>query len=797
MKSKVLLFISCALICILNFEAAHGQQKKYSLWYEHPAPNRGGDFNIIKNGGFPYDEDWERWSLPIGNGYMGACIFGCTDTERIQLTEKTLGNESLWGLGGIENFAEIYLDINHASPANYRRELCIDDAICTVGYQYDGVNYLREYFANYPNNVIAVKLKADQPGKITFTLRPILPYLREYGADKNGRTGKVTAQGDLITMTGKAQFYNLPYEAQIRVLPYGGHLKTGNDALGDNGTITVQQADSVVLYIHARTAYQLGSDLFCLPADKKISGEHPHKAVTECMRKAVEKGYETLRKEHIADYRSFFARVNLQLTDDVPAIPTDRLLYDCKSGKPSLYMDELLFQYGRYLLIASSRKGALPPNLQGAWSQFQVAPWTGGYWHNVNVQMNYWPAFNTNLAELFVSYVDYNEAFRKAANKQATDYVRENNPEALSDIEGENGWAIGTGASAYTIFPPGGHSGPGTGGFTTKLFWDYYDFTRDEEILRKHSYPAILGMSKFLSKTLKPSENGCLLADPSSSPEQQMADGKYYVTKGCAFDQGMIWENHHDLLKAAHILHIKDPFLKTVEEQIGKLDAIQIGESGQIKEFREEKKYGDIGEPHHRHISHLCALYPGTLINSATAEWMKAAIVTLNNRGDKSTGWAMAHRLNLWARTKDGDRAYRLYQQMQKQCIVENLWDVHPPFQIDGNFGATAGIAEMLLQSHEGYIEPLPALPAAWSKGAYDGLVARGNFVVSVAWEHRTMTRMSILSRKGEECIVKYNGIEKAIVVDAKGKKIKAVKYGNNMLKFATQQGKVYRIEQK
>ena len=454
-------------------------------------------------------------------------------------------------------------------------------------------------------------------------------------------------------------------------------------------------------------------------------------------------------------------------------------------------MDELLFQYGRYLLIASSRKGSLPPHLQGAWSQYEYAPWSGGYWHNINIQMNYWAAFNTNLAEVFIPYVEYNEAFRQSANEKATGYIKKNNPDALSAIPEENGWTIGTGANAFSIDSPGGHSGPGTGGFTTKLFWDYYDFTRDEDILKKHSYPAMLGMAKFLSKTLKPTEEGYLLADPSSSPEQYH-NGTTYQTKGCAFDQEMIWESFHDALKAADILKEESPFLRTIKEQIGKLDAIQIGESGQIKEYREEKKYSDIGDPRHRHISHLCALYPGTLINAETPEWLKAATVTLNNRGDKSTGWGVAHRLNLWARVKDGDMAYQRFQLLLKKYILENLWNMHPPFQIDGNLGGTAGVAEMLIQSHEGYINPLPALPAAWRDGSYEGLVARGNFVVSVFWKQGLMTQMNILSRAGGECVIQYKDIANFTIKDAKGKKVKTIRESKNRIRFATQKGNTY-----
>lgn len=789
MKTRLfLLFIMCLFILL----SASAQQKEYSLWYSQPAPNEGAE-NIVKSRGFPYDKYWERWSLPIGNGYMGACIFGRTDTERIQLTEKTFGVKGPYKKGGIGNFAEIYIeDIHHDQPLNYKRSLRLNDAISTVNYQYEGVNYTREYFANYPSNVIVVKLKADQPGKISFTLRPVLPYLHEYNDEGTGRTGKVSAQNDLITLTGDIQFFRLPYEAQIKVIPSGGQLKAMNDESGNNGTIRIQQADSVVLLINAQTAYQLKSSVFTASPENKFTGnEHPHRAVSQCIQKAADKGYEVLCKEHIADYQSLFSRVDLRLCDETPGIPTDSLLHDYQRGKESLYMDELLFQYGRYLLIASSRKGSLPPHLQGAWSQYEYAPWSGGYWHNINIQMNYWAAFNTNLAEVFIPYVEYNEAFRQSANEKATGYIKKNNPDALSAIPEENGWTIGTGANAFSIDSPGGHSGPGTGGFTTKLFWDYYDFTRDEDILKKHSYPAMLGMAKFLSKTLKPTEEGYLLADPSSSPEQYH-NGTTYQTKGCAFDQEMIWESFHDALKAADILKEESPFLRTIKEQIGKLDAIQIGESGQIKEYREEKKYSDIGDPRHRHISHLCALYPGTLINAETPEWLKAATVTLNNRGDKSTGWGVAHRLNLWARVKDGDMAYQRFQLLLKKYILENLWNMHPPFQIDGNLGGTAGVAEMLIQSHEGYINPLPALPAAWRDGSYEGLVVRGNFVVSVFWKQGLMTQMNILSRAGGECVIQYKDIANFTIKDAKGKKVKTIRESKNRIRFATQKGNTY-----
>lgn len=795
MLRRSIVFMLCLLSLPVVIKAGE-LNKSYSLWYERPALNRGSIYDKVVSRGFPFDEDWERWSLPLGNGYMGVNIFGRTDTERIQIAEKTLGNMGPYnGRGNFTNFAEIYLDIFHNGTKGYRRELRLNDAVSTVDYEHNGVNYSREYFVSYPANVVAVKLKSDTPGMLSFRVRPVLPYLNP-GRENDGRTGVVSAKGDLITMSGKMEYMNLDYEGQVKVLNYGGSIEARNNASGDGGTIEVNRADSVVILIAAGTSYQLNEGVFVLPHDEKCKGnEHPHRAVSERIASACSKGYDALKAEHVADYQSLFNRVDLCLTDEISDLPTDRLLHSYQEGTPSPYLEELFFQYGRYLLISASRPGALPANLQGAWTQYDVSPWSGGYWHNINVQMNYWHAFNTNLTELFEPFVNYNEAYRKAAQINAVNYITKNNPDALSPVEGENGWAIGTGASAFGIGSPGGHSGPGTGGFTTKMYWDYYDFTRDKEILEKHTYPALLGMAKFLSKTLKPNEEGWLLANPSSSPENQH-NGVPYQTVGCTFDQGMIWENFNDLLAAAKILKKKDPFLKVVEEQITKLDPVHIGASGQLKEYREENKYSDIGDPHHRHISHLCLVYPGTLINGTTPEWEQGARVALEMRGESPSlkGWSMAHRQAAWARLKNGSQAYKFYRMILTDKVMENLWGVHPPFQIDANFGGTAGVAEMLLQSHAGYIEPLAALPENWSEGSFSGLKARGNFEVSASWRDGKVAEMSLLSNKGETCSLLYNGIGNADIKDGSGKPVKFKVTGADKIEFKTKAGETYHL---
>ena len=391
--------------------------------------------------------------------------------------------------------------------------------------------------------------------------------------------------------------------------------------------------------------------------------------------------------------------------------------------------------------------------MQGIWNFYESTPWSGGYWHNINQQMNYWPAFNTNLLEMFEPYADFNEAFRKAAENNADKYLKELGEklgQSLAGDPGTNGWALGTGVRPYDAGGPSvtGHSGPGTAAFTSTMFWEYYAFTQDETILAEHTYPAIYGTAKFLSKTLAEQTDGKWLVADSASPEN--ANSKHTV--GCAFDQQMVYENYDEVLKATALLGVEnDELLTTIRAQIAHLDPVNIGYSGQVKEYREEKYYGEFGELRHRHISQLVGVYPGTSINGNTEAWLDAARTTLNLRGDGTTGWSICHRLNAWARLKDGNHAYKVLQKLMKEKLMNNLWDTHPPFQIDGNFGATAGIAEMLVQSHEGYIAPLPALPDAWSTGSYEGLTARGSFEVDAAWENGQATECVITSRAGSD----------------------------------------------
>lgn len=793
------LLIMCWPLAVFASPWPTFDERVYELWEREPAPNGGrSQWEASKGGRRPksYDRDWERWSYPLGNGYAGVSVFGRTDIERIQITEKTLHNKGIYGKGGLTSFAEIFLEFNQDAVKNYRRSLSLNEAIARVSYQKRGVCFEREYFASYPDNVIVVRLTASQKGLLSFTVRPEIPYL-----EMKQRVGTITAEGDLLTLRGKIPLFSCNFEGQIKVLNEGGSLVVNST----KGTITVNKADAVTLLIAVGTNYRLSAETFSNPPSKKLNpNKFPHDAISSRIELAKNLGYANLRQRHLSDFQNLFGRVSVNLNARPSAAPTHLLLEEYKAGKTNTWLEELMFQYGRYLLITSSREQSLPANLQGAWSQDYYTPWSGGFWHNINVQMNYWGAMSTNLPECFEAYIAFFKAYLPVARQHATDYVQKHNPEHLIE-GGDNGWIIGTGANAYYIpGAGGGHSGPGTGGFTAKLLVDYYNFTKDQEFLEKVAFPALLSLSKFYSKALVP-HGDLLLVEPSASPEQTATSeqvvgmpgriiGKNYITAGCTFDQGFVWESFSDTLALAEELDNKDSFLETIREQITHLDPILIGADGQIKEYREEKRYGDIGQARHRHISHLCPLFPGTMIDDKHRDWIKAASKTLDLRGNRTTGWALAHRMNCRARLGEGEQAHEAYQQFIRERTVTNLWTLHPPFQIDGSLGTMAGVAEMLLQSHQGVINVLPALPKAWHTGYFDGLVARGNFVVSARWKNTKPTEISIHSKNGGVCHLACPGVHNALVRDCRGIVVEVVQAGEDRVSFNSEAAEKYYV---
>ncbi len=754
--------------------------KNYTLRYKKPAPEKNDGLSLRdhRKCNIP-DDGWERWSLPIGNGYMGISIFGRTDKERLLVTENSLSNPCAYhdnfpgGAAGLSNFCTFFLDFGHVKVKNYSRSLNINTALCKTEYEYKKTVYTREHFASYPDNVFVTKVSADKKGAVSFNISAQVslnrPYLFEEG-DNMGKSAEIYTEDTYLVIKGKMDYYNILFEGRLKVITENGKVFYNKDS------IDIKDCDSAVIIFTCGTNYKSDSKVF-LEKDpkKKLEGySHPHEKVLSTIEKASAFSYDELYERHLEDFSSLFSAAEISFTDEACDLPTDKLLKEYRKNNHTAYTEELVFQYGRYLLISSSRPGGRPANLQGIWNRYDSAPWSSGYWHNINVQMNYWPAFNTNLHQCFLPYIEYFNAYKELSKEYADEYIKNYFPEKYSD---DNGIAIATGGWLYNMEklpdPQSGHSGAGTGAFTVKLFDDYYEFTKDDAFLKETGYEALREMSVLLSKILEEQEDGTLLSKYSASPEQCHND-KYYHTKGCAFDQQMIYQCWKDTIKAAEKLGKKDSFIDYLKENIGRLSPVLIGKSGQIKEFREEKYYGDIGEKKHRHISHLVGLYPGDIITSNNEEYIRAAAVTLNKRGDKSTGWSTAHKLNLWARAKNGNRAYDLVKIAVSKCMATNLWDLHPPFQIDGNFGFTAGVAEMLLQSHEGYIEVLPALPDCRPDGSFSGLTARGGFTVDAVWQKGKVKKLTVLSLAGETLRIKTE---------------------NGFIETPTEKGKTYNFE--
>lgn len=733
------------------------------------------------------DEGWEKYSLPVGNGYAGASVFGGTDTERLQFTTNVFANT--YGNGGVSNFAELYIDFFHKNVSGYERGLDLRTGVVFSSYEADGAKIERKAFFSYPDKVFAYRI-FSQKQKTNVVIRLEIPYLYSRPVEEGGRTGEVTTQGDCLVMRGELPSRNLIFEGRVSV-------KTDGQVCVYDKKILINAASDIVVFFTSGTSYKLCSEVF-LEGNHKASGIDPHDEIFAVSKNALSRGWDELLNRHLLDYGELMGRVELDLGGVEDSRSTEELLNAYQKGEEIPYLEELYYMYGRHLLVSSSRNGTPPASLQGVWSVHDKSPWGSGFWHNINVQMNYWSAFSGNLAETFSAYAQFHAAYRKQAEIYAKKWIKETNPENFR--EGEDcGWILGTSAFCYEIEGRAQHSGPGTGALTAKMFWDYYDFTRDDNILKEITYPAVHGMAKFLTKCVR-DYDGRWLCSFSASPEQILSGEwvkehkiqQYYHTVGCAFDQQMIYENACDDIKCCEILGVSDETVEKEKEQLSGYKPVQIGYSGQIKEYDEEHFYGEIGEASHRHISQLVALMPGTQIGSNTPAWSDSARRTLELRGDDSTGWALAHRLCAWARTGDGNHAYLLLKNLLTKRTNPNLWDEHPPFQIDGNFGATAGMTEMLLQSHEGYISLLPAIPEHWKNIVFKGLKARGNFTVSCEYRNGKLEQCEIESAVGGKVFIrcaKNEGIE--VKEKAGCKKTETVKEGE-ILRFETEKGKTY-----
>lgn len=697
---------------------------------------------------------WEKYSLPLGNGFFGANIFGRLGTERVQISDPTLANPYYVPktiprrrscASGVNNMAELLFDFGHEGATDYEMTLSLDDAIHTVKYKIDGVRYVRECFTSHPDRVFVMRVSADKSGAVNFAVKNIIPFLGEYNVepgDGMGKSGEVIASGNTLSASGKMEYYGILFENRLRIILDGGRVSAKDDFL------RVEGADSAIIIFTCATNYELSPAVFTEPEHtKKLEGHPaPTELVDGLINSAIEKGYDALLESHLQDYRALFGRVKFSLCEELPTETTDQLLEKYKNGERSPYFEILLYHFGRYLMISASRT-LLPAHLQGIWNAFADSPWSCGYWHNINLQMNYWSVGPANLSELFIPYINYAKAYMPLAEQHADRYIAESYPEKLSP-PGENGWIIGTGGWPYKIdgFSSKSHSGPGTGAFTALLFWDYYDFTRDTAFLKDFGYPALRSMATLYTKVLK-KYNGVYLVEHSASPEIEH-NGSYYHTVGCAFDQQMVYECFRRTIDSAEILGIADPFIDKIKAMLPHLEPVLIGDDGQVKEFREETTYASIGEPQHRHVSHLVGLYPGTIINANTPEWIRAAEVTLNLRGDKTYCWAAAHRMLLWARTGNGKRAMDLLKSLIVNNVFENLWNNHPPYQIDGNFGYTAGVCEMLIGGSDGLVSVLPALPKEWTRGEFSGIVSRGGVEFDCRWQDEKIIYLAARAKR-------------------------------------------------
>ena len=719
------------------------------LKYNYPAPidNEFARSAVGSN-------SWEKYSLPLGNGYFGANFFGRTKTERIQISEPTLVNP--WYLrknneyigcpaAGVNSFLEILINFNHDNVSNYERKLSLEDACYSMHYDFNEVHYNMTAFTSHVDKVLVVKIESNQEKSISFDMECFIPFIgkdtKEEG-DSLSKDGHVTINDNMFIIEGSMSYYDIKYMGLLKVNQVGGTLTSTNDK------ISISNADYVEILFTCGSNYQLSEHIFSEnnPKDKlkglTVDVEELYKTIDD----ASKLGFDELKNRHIKDYSSLYSRAGINIEENYPNKYTNEIINDYRSGKKSRYLETLLFQYGRYLLISSSRT-ALPAHLQGIWNPYCDSPWSCGYWHNINIQMNYWLSAVTNLNELFVPYINYAKAFMDKTRTFADLFMKNNYPDKY-DGEHNNGWIIGTGCSAYHVeaFDKVYHSGPGTGAFTALMFWDYFDYTLDIEFLKDFGYQALYEMSLFYSKILVEIDGKYLIKE-SASPENEH-NGTYYKTVGCAFDQQMVYEVFKRTIEAAQVLNINDDLIAKISDMLPNLDPVLIGDSGQIKEYREETTYGSIGDPHHRHVAQLSGLYPGTSITHDKPEWIEGARISLQGRGNVSgdcNGWALIYRWLFWTRIKDPKECEELIK-MSIDNMFENLWFEAPPFQIDANFGYTTAICEMLMQCQNGYIELLPCTLDSWRDGEFYGLLARGNFTIDCKWKDGKVTYIKIIS---------------------------------------------------